>query len=227
MVKATRKPIEEIKEAIGNYKKILNVGCGGCVSVCLVGGQREVNSLNAELNVHLKKDGLEKKIDGYTIERQCNDQFLEELENKVPHYDCIISMACGAGVQNMARRFPGIPVHPVVNTVSIGVDIDLGMYEERCRACGHCVLGYTGGICPVTRCSKGLFNGPCGGTNDGRCEISLEVSCAWFDIYDRLKAQNRLDDILKVHPPMEWQNQAPRTIIQKPYENRYLVKTEI
>jgi hypothetical protein len=132
-------------------------------------------------------------------------------------------MACGAGVQNMAQRFSHIPVFPMVNTVSIGVDKDLGMYEEKCRACGHCVLGYTGGICPVTRCSKGLFNGPCGGTNGESCEISKEVPCAWFDIYNRLKGQGRVDDILKVQPPMEWQNQTPRTIIQEPYEKRYRV----
>ena len=221
MVKAKRKPIEEIKEAISGYKNILTVGCGGCVSVCLAGGQREVNALNAELKVHLAKDNSDKAISGYTIERQCNEQFIEELKATADQYDCILSMACGAGVQNMAQHFPGIPVHPAVNTVSIGIDKALGMYEEKCRACGHCVLGYTGGICPVTRCSKGLFNGPCGGTNDGNCEISAEVPCAWNDIYLRLKAQNRLEDIMKVHPPMEWQNQTPRTIVQEPYEKRY------
>ncbi|MFH2093578.1 MAG: methylenetetrahydrofolate reductase C-terminal domain-containing protein [Pseudomonadota bacterium] len=221
MIKAKRKPIDEIKEAISGYKKILNVGCGGCVSVCLAGGQREVNALNAELQVHFKKEGISKQIDAYTVERQCNETFLEELDEKAGQYDCILSMACGAGVQNMAARFSGIPVHPAVNTVSIGIDKDLGMYEEKCRACGHCVLGYTGGICPVTRCSKGLFNGPCGGTNNQSCEISQEIPCAWLDIYNRLKEQNRLDDILKVHPPMEWQNQTPRTIIQESYEKRY------
>lgn len=221
MVKAKRKPIEELKEAINGYKNILIVGCGGCVSVCLAGGQREVNALKAELNVHLKKDNTPKELSGYTIERQCNEQFIEELKGKVDQYDCILSMACGAGVQNMAEQFASIPVHPAVNTVSIGIDRALGMYEEKCRACGHCVLGYTGGICPVTRCSKGLFNGPCGGTNSGKCEISNEISCAWNDIYTRLKEQNRLDDILKVHPPMQWQNQTPRTIIQEPYEKRY------
>ncbi len=223
MIKAKRKPIEEIIETISPYTRVLNVGCGGCVSVCLAGGQREVNTLNAELQLHIKKNGLTKRLSSYTIERQCNDRFLEELDEKVPLYDCILSMACGAGVQNLAQRFGTIPVFPVVNTVSIGVDKDLGMYEEKCRACGHCVLGYTGGICPVTRCSKGLFNGPCGGTNGESCEISKEVPCAWFDIYNRLKGQMRVDDILKVQPPMEWQNQTPRTIIQEPYEKRYRV----
>ncbi len=223
MVKAERKPIEEIKEAISGYKNVLVTGCGGCVSICLAGGQREVNELNALLNIHLKKENMQKTLEGYTVERQCNDQFLEELEPKISKYDCVLSMACGAGVQNMARKFPGIPVFPALNTVSIGIDKDIGMYEERCRACGHCVLGYTGGICPVTRCSKGLFNGPCGGTNNECCEISQEIPCAWLDIFYRLKEQDRLDDIKKIYVPMDWKNQTPRTIIQEPYEKRYRV----
>jgi len=223
VVKAERKPIEEIKDAINGYKRVLITGCGGCVSVCLAGGQREVNELKALLNVHLKKDNIPKELDGYTMERQCNDEFLKELDSTIDQYDCVISMACGAGVQNMATKFPQIPVFPALNTVSIGIDKDIGMYEEKCRACGNCVLGYTGGICPVTRCSKGLFNGPCGGTNNECCEISQEVPCAWLEIFHRLKEQDRLDDIKKIHAPMEWQNQAPRTIIQESYEKRYSV----
>jgi len=221
VVKAERKPIEEIKDTINGYKNVLVTGCGGCVSICLAGGQREVNELKAQLNVHLKNENIEKHLGGYTVERQCNDQFLEELETELNQYDCILSMACGAGVQNTAKRFPAIPVFPALDTVSIGIDRDIGMYEERCRACGHCVLGYTGGICPVTRCSKGLFNGPCGGTNNECCEVSQEVACAWLDIFNRLKEQDRLDDIKKIHDPMKWQNQTPRTIVQEAYEKRY------
>lgn len=221
MVKAERKPLEEIKDVISGYSSVLVTGCGGCVSVCLAGGQREVNELCALLSASLKKDGIDKTLEGYTVERQCNDQFVEEMDSMVKNCDCMISMACGAGVQNTAKRFPDLPVFPALNTVSIGIDKDIGMYEERCRACGHCVLGYTGGICPVTRCSKGLFNGPCGGTNIESCEVSNEVPCAWLDIYYRLKAQGRLDDIKKIHMPMEWHNQTPRTIVQESYQSRY------
>ena len=131
------------------------------------------------------------------------------------------SMACGAGVQLMAERYPTLPVFPSVNTVSIGIDREIGMYEEKCRACGECVLAYTGGICPVTRCAKGVFNGPCGGTNRGKCEISQEIPCAWLDIFERLKSQGRLNDIKKLQAPMQWKNQVQRTIVQEPYEKRY------
>ncbi|VFQ44975.1 methylenetetrahydrofolate reductase C-terminal domain-containing protein [Desulfoluna butyratoxydans] len=221
MVKAKRKPLEEIADAISPYGKVLTVGCGGCVSVCLAGGQREVYELNAELELTLKESGTSKQLGNYTVERQCNMDLMQELDDIADGYDCILSMACGAGVQLMAERYPDKPVFPAVNTMFIGVDRSLGMYEEKCRACGECVLAYTGGICPVTRCAKGLFNGPCGGTNNGMCEVSQEIPCAWLDIYERLKAQDRLDDILKLQQVMQWQNQMQRTVVQPKYEKRY------
>jgi ferredoxin len=217
VVKSKRKPIEEILESVAGKKKVLTIGCGGCASVCLAGGQREVNALNAEL----KLAGNTGEFGGYTVERQCNMALIAELDDIVKDYDCLLSMACGAGAQLLAERYPKIPVFPALNTVSIGVDREIGMYEEKCRACGECVLAYTGGICPVTRCAKGVFNGPCGGTNDKMCEISSEIPCAWFDIYERLKGQDRLDDIKKLQRPMQWQNQVQRTTVQEPYERRY------
>ncbi len=215
MIKIQPKPIEEITDIAGSYKKILIVGCGGCASVCLGGGQPEVDKLTEILNLNFEDKNAPNRAKGCTIERQCNKAFIEELENKVPEYDCVFSMACGAGAQYIAEVFPGTPVFPAVNTVSIGIDREIGVYEERCRACGECVLSYTGGICPVTRCAKGLFNGPCGGTNRDECEIGRGIPCAWLAIYNRLKEQDRLDDIHKLRAPMEWQNQTLRTLVQE------------
>ncbi len=172
MVKATRKPLNEILENVRHHRRILNVGCGGCVSVCLVGGHKEVQILCTELNLSLRLEKVGARIEGYTVERQCTPLCLEELDDLSADFDAFLSMACGAGAQLLAERYPDKPVYPAVNTVAIGIDRDVGLYEERCRACGECVLGYTGGICPVTRCAKSLFNGPCGGTHDGLCEIS-------------------------------------------------------
>ena len=218
MVKGKRKPIDEINSVISGYSKILVVGCGGCVSVCLAGGQKEVLELVEDLG---EASGNVRQLDAYTIERQCNQKFLAELDDIAGSYDCVISMACGAGVQYLAERFPKLPVFPALNTIAIGVDRDIGVYEEKCRACGECVLAYTGGICPVSKCSKGLFNGPCGGTNKGMCEINSSIPCAWNDIYNRLKDQGRLDNIIKIQAPMQWQNQTPRTIVQDAYAERY------
>jgi len=229
VVKGKRKPLEEIKSYTDGYNNILVVGCGGCVSVCLAGGQKETNALKADLYRLYKQDKTKKHIETITIERQCNMQFLAELDDIVGEYDCILSMACGAGVQYLAERFTEKPVFPAINTLAIGVDREIGIYEEKCRACGECMLAYTGGICPVTRCAKGLFNGPCGGTQNGLCEVSVckgmdDVPCAWYEIFERLKKQNRLDSILKIKSPPQWQDQVQRTIVQEPYEDRYQKK---
>lgn len=218
MIVAKRKPFEEIKDLLKGYKKILNVGCGTCVAVCLTGGEKEVDILNAELDMARKLDENPIEIDGFTIERQCDREYLEALDQKVEQYDALLSMACGAGIQFLAERYPHIPVLPAVDTTFIGVNQDVGWYEERCRSCSSCVLGVTGGICPVTMCAKGLYNGPCGGTNNGSCEIHTDQPCAWYMIYERLEKQGRLDCILTFTPAQNWQNQVPRTLIQPGYK---------
>lgn len=222
MIVGERKPLEEIKDMVKGYKRVLNVGCGGCTSICLAGGQKEVGILSAELKDVLKSDNLLVEIDDYTIERQCNADFFSELDEMVSNYDAVLSMACGAGVQFVAERYPEKPVFPALNTVFVGVDREIGWYEENCRTCGECVLGETGGICPVTRCAKGLFNGPCGGTTlEGKCEVNNDVPCAWYEIYERLKKQNRLENILKMKPAREWENQTQRSLIQEAFKKRY------
>ena len=227
MIVGQIKPLEEILEMIEGYNKILNLGCGGCTSICLAGGQREVADLTSELTAHYKNAGGSKEIHEHTIERQCNENFFFDLDRFVRKYDAVISMACGAGVQFVADRYPEIPIFPMLNTTFVGVDKDVGWYEENCRTCGDCVLGDTAGICPVTRCAKSLFNGPCGGTRvEGTCEVDKDVPCAWFQIHERLKAQDRLHLILKVRPAREWVNQTRRTVIQEPYKDRYIVTEE-
>lgn len=218
MIVAKRKPIEEIKKMLKGYKKVLNVGCGTCVAVCLAGGEKEVEVLNSQLDMARTLDGEPIELGAFTCERQCDREYLEALDEKVKECEAILSMACGAGVQFVAERYPDKPVFPAVDTTFIGVNQGVGWYEERCRSCSSCVLGLTGGVCPVTMCAKGLFNGPCGGTNKGMCEVSKDQPCAWHMIYERLKKQGRLDCILELQPITEWQNQVPRTVIQPGYK---------
>ncbi len=220
MIVAERKPFEEIKNMIKEYPKVLTVGCGTCVAVCLAGGEKEVGILNSELKMARKLDNNPIELGAVTLERQCDMEFLDELEDTIGKYDALLSMACGAGIQFLAERYPEIPVLPAVNTTFIGVNKDVGWYEERCRGCGDCVLDRTAGICPVTMCAKGLFNGPCGGTNQGNCEISNDQPCAWFMIYERLEKQGRLENITSIFPPADWRNQIPRTVIQPGYKER-------
>jgi ferredoxin len=222
MVKTTRKPLEQIVEMVGGFKRVLVVGCGGCSSVCLAGGQREALELADELLTHARSTQVPRQCDTVIVERQCNPELLEEAEEQARNADCLVSMACGAGAGLLADAFPALPVFPALDTMFVGVDRDVGYYEERCRSCGACVLGDTGGICPVTRCSKGVLNGPCGGTReDGSCELAGGIHCAWHDIHERLKGQGRLSKMLVVRPPMEWVDRGPRVLVQKGYEERY------
>lgn len=218
MIVGQRKPFDEIIEMLDGYKKVLTVGCGTCVSVCLAGGEKEVDVLNAEIDMARKLADSPIELGNITIERQCDREYLEELDTVVGEYDAIVSMACGVGVQFLAERFPEKPVFPAVDTTGLAVNQAVGWYEERCRSCGSCVLGLTGGICPVTMCAKGLYNGPCGGTNRGNCEISNDQPCAWFKIHERLSAQGRLDRILNFCDAVEWNDQVPRTLIQPGYK---------
>ena len=226
MIVAKKKPFEEIKNFLKDYKKVLTAGCGTCVAVCLAGGEKEVSVLNAELDMARTLDDNPIELGAITIERQCDREYLEELDPMVGEYEAILSLACGAGIQFLAERYPDKPVFPGVDTTFIGVNQDVGWYEERCRSCSSCVLGMTGGICPVTMCAKGLFNGPCGGTNKGSCEINKDQPCAWYMIYERLSKQDRLDNILKITPAQNWQNQIPRTVIQPGYKTSEKSATE-
>ena len=222
MIVGERKPLDEIKGMVNPHRKVLNVGCGGCTSICFAGGQKEVTLLNEDLSNSFPADHNPFQIDGFTIERQCNGSFYSDLDGMVKTYDAILSMACGAGVQFLAGRYPDKAVFPALNTIFVGLDREIGWYEENCRSCGDCILGETAGICPVTRCAKSIFNGPCGGTSlEGKCEVSKDTPCAWYEIYERLTKQGRLENILKVKPAREWRNQTRRSLIQEAFKERY------
>jgi hypothetical protein len=226
MIIAELKHLEELKQALAGYRKVLNVGCGGCTSVCLAGGLREVDDLNTRLTLSFKADNVPFQIDGFVVERQCEVPFVAELDRLVPRYDAILSMGCGAGAQFLAERYPAKPVFPALNSKFVGVNRDVGWYEERCKCCGDCVLALTGGICPIAMCAKSLLNGPCGGPQDGHCEANKDVPCAWIQIYERLKAQGRLDAIYQVSPAREWEGQVQGSLVLEAYKDRYVKKTK-
>jgi len=198
MIVAERKPFEEIKKSVKGYKKLLILGCGTCVSVCHAGGEKEVGLLATELRMANKLEGEEVEIGEITILRQCDQEYIEPIIEKAKEYDAILSMACGAGVQFVAEMLETIPVIPALNTRFIGVAAEEGVFTEKCRACGNCLLADYGGICPITMCAKSLVNGPCGGYKDGKCETSSERNCAWIMIYERLAKQGKLDKMREI-----------------------------
>ncbi len=224
MIVAKRKPFSEIKESVSGSKNILILGCGTCVAVCLAGGEKEVGILASQLKMALALEDLRANIDELTIERQCDREFIQEINNKVnvDDYDLILSTACGAGVQLVSDVFDHKVVLPALNTTFIGVAEGPGVWTERCRSCSDCILAETGGICPVTICAKGLLNGPCGGARHGKCEIDPERDCAWTLIYNRLNKIGRLDRMQRILPPKKYSaDQYPARIVHEAYRRRY------
>jgi ferredoxin len=218
MITAERKPIEEILESIRPYQRILLVGCNECVTVCAAGGRKEVGILSSALQMAFMQSGRTLEVKEITLERQCDPEYVEELAVDIDHAEAVLSMACGCGVQEIAKRFRNKPVYPAVNTAFMGASERQGMWAERCQGCGDCVLGLTGGICPIARCSKRLLNGPCGGSNNGKCEISSDVDCGWQLIWDRLKALGMQDRYEEVMPAKDWrtsQHGGPRRVIRE------------
>jgi len=202
MIIAERKPMEEIKQFVALYKKVLVAGCGTCVTVCWAGGEKEVAMLASQLRLATSSEGKKISILEATVERQCEREMVAEIKDKVAEADAVISLACGSGVQTIAEMFEDKPVFPGVNTTFIGMPEKEGFWVEMCGACGDCFLDRTGGICPIVRCAKGLLNGPCGGTRKGgKCEIDPEKDCAWVLIYRRLEKQGRLDVMRKYYAP--------------------------
>lgn len=219
MIVADRKSVTELRNMIKDHNRVLLVGCGTCVTVCLAGGEREVGILGSAVRMALKLIGRDKVVvDECTIERQCEDAFIDALAPHAAEYDAICSFGCGAGVQALAERFPNVAVYPGLNTQFMGILESQGVWAEKCAGCGSCRLGEFAGICPITRCAKRLFNGPCGGSQDGKCEVRPELECAWQLIYDRAKAIGMLSKLEQVAEPQDWSKAldgGPRKVVRE------------
>ena len=218
MIVAEQKSLNEIKQLIGAARNVLVVGCGTCVTVCFAGGSREAAILAASLRMSSKLEGGAKNVTDVTVQRQCEWEYLDAIAEQVKEADLVVSLGCGIGVQAIAEHFPQNWVVPGLNTSFLGLPTEQGIWMERCAACGDCVLGLTGGICPIARCSKSLLNGPCGGSVDGHCEIDPDVPCAWQLIYDRLSAMDRLEFMTEIQPAKNWRTSrdgGPRRIIRE------------
>ena len=218
MIVAEQKPLEEIKGLLGEAGRVLIVGCGTCVTVCFAGGEKEAGILGSLLRMSTKMEGHAKDVGEVTVQRQCEWEYLDAIQDRVAEADVVLSLGCGVGVQALAERYPNAVVVPGLNTKFMGLPLEQGVWAERCAACGQCLLGLTGGICPIARCSKQLLNGPCGGSSQGKCEVNPDIECAWQLIYDKLKAQGRLPLLLEITPPKDWRTSrdgGPRKIVRE------------
>ena len=218
MIVAQRKNIPELLDIVEKHRKVLLLGCGTCVTVCLAGGQREVSIIASALRMAARLKNQPLEVEELTIERQCDNVFLEQAADSAKQSDAVLSLGCGAGVQALAERFAGKPVYAGLDTAFIGILEERGVWAEKCAACGECVLHQYGGICPITRCAKHMLNGPCSGSRENRCEVNPDRPCAWQLIYKRLKEIGQLDRLQEIKPPKNWRPSLSgglRTIVRE------------
>ena len=201
-----QKPFEEIKQELEGFDRVYIAGCGTCSTMTKTGGREEVLSMKERLQ------GLGKLVTGWIVIPTACDEMTEaaikENNGAIQNAVCVLVMACALGVHKLGTYIDK-PAIPALDTLFIGVEDGPGCFQEVCVQCGQCILGETAGICPLSACHKGLLNGPCGGTSNGKCEVDKEKDCAWALIYQRLKEQGRLELMRRYHSPRDY-NVAPR-----------------
>jgi len=198
-----QKPLEEIMQSLDRCQSVYIIGCGTCTTLCHTGGKAEVVAMKDKL------EAVGKKVTGWMVIPTACDELtkyaLQENAEDIDAADCILAMPCAIGVQTISLHLKEAkPVYPALNTLFLGMEDSPGHFIEACMQCGSCVLGRTAAICPLVRCAKSLLNGPCGGSADGKCEISPDVPCAWQMIYDRLAEMGRLDEMEEIEPVKDW-----------------------
>lgn len=199
-----QKSEEELEGLLEGLGRIFIIGCGTCVTLTQTGGEPEV----AAMKERLAEQG--KLITGtMVLPVACDNltgQAMKEYHQQMAQADVLLIMTCAFGVQTIARHLKKMVV-PALDTLFIGKETSVGLFDEICTQCGTCIIGETGGICPVTSCHKGLVNGPCGGTNNGKCEIDTKKDCAWTLIYNRLSDLGRLDAMRRYQKPRNHQGE--------------------
>jgi len=215
MIISKKKDRPRLIENMKRYDRFYLIGCSECASLCGTGNDEALK----EMADDLKAAG--KTVTGMIVAKTGCQTLGTKVELKkdkdaCDSSDCVIVMSCGAGTQSAVEIFPDKAVYPSNDTLFLGNMTRFQMFDERCSLCGECVIGETGGICPITKCPKNLLNGPCGGTKDGNCEVSPDIKCAWVMIYERQKKLGTLDKMEEINPPKDWSHsQRPRNLYAK------------
>ena len=169
--------------------KVFILNCHGCKEIYFP--EHEADALQAELAAAGKVTGI------LTTDYICNIENLPLRLNKhtaaIEEADAILVFSCGVGVQTVAEYLPGKRVYACCDTYRLPGFQGVTPLEHDCHQCGECFLNLTGGICPLTACSKSLVNGQCGGAKQGKCEVDPNMECGWERIYQKLKKIGRLD----------------------------------
>ena len=181
--------------------KVFIINCHGCKEVSFP--EEEAKALQKEMAATGKVTGI------LTTDYICNPENmklrLEMHRKEIDAADMVLVFSCGVGVQTIADYLEDKKVCAGCDTIALPGFQGVTPLEYKCDQCGECYLNITGGICPLTACSKSLVNGQCGGAKDGKCEVDPNMECGWERIYQRLKKLGRLD-LLKV--PVQLRNYA-------------------
>lgn len=201
MILSEQKPFEEILGYLEGENSVFILGCNGCAQSSGSGGPEQVAEMKQKLEAAGKKVTGAKVID-FLCEKALVKSGLRGRVDEVAAADSILVMTCGIGVQAVAASVNRV-CHPACNTINLGGSRGEWKGAERCQECGQCLLDYTGGICPITACTKSLVSGACGGASNGKCELSPEKDCGWELIYNRLKAKGQLDKLKVSIEPLD------------------------
>ncbi len=209
MIVTEQKPDREVLEAVQKYRRVFIIGCGSCATASRTGGEEECRSWTEKL----RENG--KEPSGYSIPQEtCHVLLMKSTirqSAEASSSDAFLVLACGAGVQAVSAASDR-PVVAGLNSMFLGTTERVGEFLKYCSLCGNCVLSRTAGICPVTRCPKGLLNGPCGGMVDGRCEVDRTAACVWVAIYDRLKARGDQGKLAQMNAPKPYVSARQRKV---------------
>jgi len=208
MILSEPKPLEEVLGYLEGEKSVFILGCNGCAQSSGSGGPEQVAEMKTKLEAAGKKVTGTKVID-FLCEKALVKSGLRGKVDQVKAADSILVMTCGIGIQAVAAAVNKV-CHPACNTVNLGGSRGEWPGSERCYECGQCLLDYTGGICPLTACTKSLVSGACGGANNGKCELSPDKDCGWELIYNRLKARGQLDKLKVALDPLDHNKLAAR-----------------
>jgi ferredoxin len=220
MIGTVKKPVEEVLGALEAVKKIGIVGCDGCAKACATGGTAQVEEMVRTMTAFGKE-----VVFHVTPERTCylsksRDAFAP-LNGDLRNAEAILVLGCGGAVQIIRELTEEvgmtIPIKSGLDSIGhMDTRIMGELALEQCRECGQCELNETGAICPMTKCAKSLLNGPCGGSQGGKCEVDPERDCAWVLIYNRLKALGEIDRLRVCMPPKDHSKAAkPRVLYIK------------
>jgi len=214
MIVTEQKPIPEIIDSLKEYTKVFLVGCGECATTCKTGGKDELLKMQQELEKHGKTILGTCIPDAPCMAAQIKTELAKNIKT-LREAEAILVLACGLGAQSVKDNDRiGLVVLPACNTLFSAVMDAQGNFYEKCSLCGECVLDVTGGVCPITLCSKGLLNGPCGGMDKGKCEVDKERDCAWVLIYRELEKRKKLDTLKKLQEPKDFKKTTkPRKLI--------------